>query len=236
MTKPIPLKFGVSQTFPCSYLDDQQERLLVAMDDIVFNGANYEQLLKVGFRRSGEQVYRPYCVGCQSCESLRIIVNKFKPSRSQKRVLKRNQKFEALLVPNDTNVKSYFPMYARYIAARHRDGSMYPPDYEQYNNFVKAEWLQVGFLEIYEQDRLIGVSVLDILPTALSAVYTFFEPEYHQDSLGTFAILKAVEFAKSLKLQHVYLGYQIDQCNKMNYKSKFTPHERLIDSIWVEQD
>ncbi|WP_111977386.1 arginyltransferase [Algibacillus agarilyticus] len=232
MTNMIPIKFAVSHEFDCSYLSDQKEKLLIAMDDIVYSDVNYEQLMTAGFRRSGSQVYRPYCSQCSACESIRLPVTQFNLSKSQKRVLKKNKNLACKLQPNNDNVESYFPLYEQYINTRHSDGTMYPADKEQYLNFVQAHWLTTAYLEIYDEDQLIAVSVLDVLPHSLSAVYTFFEPDYQSNSIGTLAILKAVEFALALKLDYVYLGYQIDACQKMNYKTNFKPHERWIQGEW----
>ncbi|NTS77780.1 arginyltransferase [Catenovulum sp. SM1970] len=232
----IPIKLGISETFDCSYLPNQSERLVIALDEVVYNPESYEQLMQIGFRRSGEQVYRPYCESCQACQSVRIRTDSFKPSRSQKRLLKKANHFTVKLQPSIKDPLIYYPLYKKYIELRHSDGSMYPPSEEQFSGFVKADWLTEVFLEIYDADKLIAVSVLDLLPHALSAVYTFFDPDYQDHSPGTLAILKATQFCQSLKLDYLYLGYQVDDCRKMNYKTKFKPYQRLEHNVWVEYE
>jgi leucyl-tRNA---protein transferase len=225
------MKFGLTQTFPCSYLDEQQERLLVFVDDALQPSAkHYDLLIGAGFRRSGIQIYRPHCPNCQACESLRLPVEHFKPSKSQKRVLKLNSDIQIKISENDK--PEYYPIYESYINQRHADGSMFPASLEQYRGFIICPWDNALFVEMHLQDKLIGVAVTDKLISSLSALYTFFLPEYAQRSLGTYAILQQVQLAQQLNCDFLYLGYQIDSCQKMNYKQNFLPHERFLDDKW----
>ena len=50
--------------------------------------------------------------------------------------------------------------------------------------------------------------------------------------MGVFAILKQIEYVKSLGLDYVYLGYWVPHSNKMNYKAQYTPLELLLDGQW----
>jgi arginine-tRNA-protein transferase len=197
--------------------------------------AEYELLISNGFRRSGKQVYRPHCELCNACESIRLPVDIFKASKSQKRIIKRNQDLTILISNSDK--PEYYPLYESYINQRHTDGSMYPATKEQYQGFILSPWNNALFIEIYAtdehaNDELIGVAVTDNLTSSLSALYTFFKPDQQQRSLGSFAILQQIELAKSLDKPFLYLGYQIDTCQKMSYKQNFLPHERFFDDKW----
>lgn len=236
MSHSIPIKFGISQYFPCNYIPSEQERLLVAIDPVVQTPENYEQLMTLGFRRSGAQVYRPHCEVCHACQSIRVPVNQFSLSRSQKRTLKKAKHFTLCLNQNCTDIMQYYPLFETYINRRHSDGSMYPATEEQYQNFVAINWLTVAYLEVYDQQKLISVSVVDVLPDSFSAVYTFFDPDYDKYSLGRFAILQLIEQAKANHKQFVYLGYQVDECRKMNYKTQYKPYQRLIGGNWVNSE
>jgi arginine-tRNA-protein transferase len=229
------MKFGITQSFNCSYLPDEQERLLVYAEENDFQAWQYSQLIQAGFRRSGEQIYRPHCPSCKACKSVRIPVADFTPTRSQKRILRKNKGFTVKFA--DKPASSYYPLYARYITQRHADGSMYPPSKEQFDNFVLCDWMKTHFLEAYDGDKLIAVAVTDVVDeneqsNALSALYTFFEPELEQSSLGTWMILQQIEQAKHLGYQYVYLGYYVEGCQKMSYKHKFLPFEQFIDNQW----
>jgi len=229
------MKFGVTAPFTCSYLPEQDERLLIFMSDDKPTIIEYDFLIGAGFRRSGTQVYRPHCDSCNACESIRLPVKAFTASRSQKRIMKRNRDLTIRISNSDK--PEYYPLYESYINQRHTDGSMFPASLEQYQGFVLSPWNNALFIEIYATaehatDELIGVAVTDNLASSLSALYTFFKPEQQQRSLGSFAILQQIELAKSLNKPFLYLGYQIDSCQKMSYKQNFLPHERFFDDKW----
>lgn len=233
------MKFGVSHSFDCSYLPDQQEQLLVYVNDNGSTATYYPHLIQAGFRRSGDQIYRPHCPQCQACQSLRIPVAEFTPSKSQKRLSKRNQHFTSRISNSPTD--DYYPLYERYISERHNDGTMYPPTPAQFASFIQCEWNPPLFVEAYDSDKLIAVAVTDNITgvdnhLALSAMYTFFDPDYEKYSLGTWMILRQIHHAAQLQRQYLYLGYQVDECKKMNYKSQFYPHERFYDHIWRRSD
>ncbi|WP_297821725.1 arginyltransferase [uncultured Paraglaciecola sp.] len=224
------MKFGITAPFACSYLPEQDERLLIFMSDSVPNITEYDFLIGAGFRRSGTQVYRPHCEACKACESIRLPVDIFTASKSQKRIMKRNQDLTIHISDNDK--PEYYPLYESYVNQRHADGSMYPATKEQYQGFILSPWNNALFIEIYATNELIGVAVTDNLASSLSALYTFFKPDQQQRSLGNFAILQQIELAKSLNKPFLYLGYQIDTCQKMSYKQNFLPHERFFDDKW----
>jgi arginyl-tRNA--protein-N-Asp/Glu arginylyltransferase len=224
------VKFGLTQAFSCSYLPEEKEQLLVFAETEQPDEQQYELLIGAGFRRSGEQIYRPHCPACQACQSIRIPVSLFGPSKSQKRVLKRNQDLRIQVSESDTS--DYYPLYEQYINQRHDDGSMYPASIKQYQSFIKNSWACPLFIEFHLKDKLVAVAVTDNLPHSLSALYTFFAPDLADRSIGTLAILQQISLAADLKKQFVYLGYQVDACKKMNYKVNFLPHQRFFDAKW----
>lgn len=222
------VKVGLSQRFPCSYLDNQNEQLLVIQDEV--NDEIFERLLRLGFRRSGQSIYKPRCPTCQACEAIRVLTEVFSISKSQKRILKKNSDTHIKI---SNNIKtSYYPLYEKYINLRHQDGNMYPPTKEQFTNFLAPSWLPPKYIELYLGDKLIAVAVTDFLPQSLSAVYTFFDPNEEKRSLGSLMILKQCELAKELKKPHLYLGFQIENNCKMSYKKNYTPFEKLTATGW----
>ncbi len=226
------MKFGITDSFECSYLDDRQERLLVYVGNQRFSSIeDYEMMLEAGFRRSGDQVYRPQCPQCNACRSLRLHVNDFKPSKNQKRILNKNSDLVCRISREDK--PKYYELYRDYIKARHSDGSMFPPTPEQYTHFLHSAWAPTLFIELSLNDRIIAVAVTDELPNSLSALYTFYDPNLEERSLGTLAILNQIQQAQNIGKKYLYLGYQIDSCQKMNYKTKFMPNEQYIDHQWI---
>lgn len=225
----------VYTTYPhsCSYLEEQEATTLFVDPRTPMTGPLYSQLSEMGFRRSGSHLYRPNCGSCKACVPARIPVERFVPRRSQKRAQRHNADIKVEEV-NQIDTDEYFNLYCRYIEARHRDGDMYPPSREQFESFLSAEWGVTHFFRMSLQDQLIGVAVADQLSDGLSAIYTFFEPELHSRSLGTYAVLWQIEAARQLGLDYLYLGYWIKECQKMAYKIQYRPLELYINGRWVE--
>ncbi|HBM51138.1 MAG TPA: arginyltransferase, partial [Marinobacter sp.] len=153
--------------------------------------------------------------------------------RNQRRVLRKNEDLSCRLVPAAFSER-YYRLYAHYIEERHRDGDMYPPSREQFTSFLVDGATDSWFLEISLGDELAGLAAVDLLDDGLSAIYTIFAPELEDRSLGTFAVLWQIEEARRRGLPHLYLGYWIRECRKMNYKTRFKPIEALRDGHWRE--
>ncbi|MDA7746982.1 arginyltransferase [Psychromonas sp.] len=238
MPETSELRVGLTATFPCSYLENKEEQLIMLIEPELNAQQYYPALMAIGFRRSGDQVYRPQCPECNGCESLRIKCNDFVLSKSQKRLLNKNKKFTTEI--SSTPQENYFSLYQRYIDQIHKDGVMYPAKLEQFDSFIACSWGKPIFLEIYDNDKLIAVSVTDQLKTtnssAWSAFYCFYDPDYTANSLGKFAVLQQLHLAKQQHIDFLYLGYYIHNCQKMNYKNQFNPHQRFINQQWEQFD
>ncbi len=224
-------KLGMTSEFPCNYLPNEQERLLIAVDERLHNQHSYTWLMAQGFRRSGEQSYRPHCPSCSACQSVRVLVNDFSPSKSQKRSLKRNNHFT--IKYSDILKDSYYPLYENYINTCHSDGTMFPANYPQFQSFLSSKLTEQIFIETWHEQTLICVAVTDKINNALSAVYTFYHPDYKKSGLGVFSILTQIQYCQQLALPYLYLGYQIDNCKKMNYKKRYFPFEKYVDGNWL---
>ncbi len=226
---------GITKIFPCSYLPEKEERLLIAVDERLQNNRSYSLLMMEGFRRSGDQSYRPHCPSCNACQSIRVIVDEFIPSKSQKRSLKRNAHFK--LSTSEQLKDDYYPLYENYINTCHQDGSMFPANYQQFQSFLSSKLTKQLFietwLEVDDKKELICVAVTDVLINGLSAVYTFYNPSFKAHGLGVFSILTQIDFCKQHGLPYLYLGYQIDNCQKMNYKNRYFPYEKFVDKEWL---
>ncbi|MFL3650390.1 MAG: arginyltransferase [Pseudoalteromonas sp.] len=232
MNEHLPARVGLSQEFACSYLPDRQEQLLVILDPSCYTTDKFEQLLALGFRRSGNQIYRPHCPICSECNSVRVLAQQFIPSKSQKR--KQNKAKSAFEVRySNVEREQYYPLYSKYISLRHSDGSMYPPDKTQFQSFLLCSWLEITFIELWHQDTLVAVAVTDCMNNAISAIYTFFDPDFEHYSLGSVMILQQLKFAKEQNKEFVYLGYQIDECDKMKYKTQFLPAQKQVNDEWL---
>jgi arginine-tRNA-protein transferase len=216
---------------PCSYLAGESARTLFVDPNLQLSQNRYQQLTNAGFRRSGSNLYRPHCERCQACQPSRIPVSAFEPRRRQRRVLERNRDLVLRREPARFS-RALYSLYARYIEARHQDGGMFPADEEQYQSFLLCDWADSEFLVGYCGTELVSVAVTDRLADGLSAIYTFFEPSLGQRSLGALSILKQIEWARSLDLDYLYLGYAIRNSPKMRYKFEYRPLEVLTGAGW----
>jgi len=225
------MDFYLTAEHDCSYLPQQQAITLFADPSICITTDMYNELIQLGFRRSGTHVYRPRCRMCDACIPIRIPVTKFMPSRGQRRVWKRNQDLSILTVPAEYK-DEHFQLYRRYMHTRHAGGGMDNPDPEKYSEFLLNPYIDAHMYEFRHQDRLLAVASVDKLDNALSAVYTFFDPDESARSLGNMAILWQIKQAKRLDLEYIYLGYWIKECQKMVYKNKYRPFEVFRDGGW----
>ncbi|MFW8592726.1 arginyltransferase [Cribrihabitans neustonicus] len=232
-TLPIAPQFYVTAPQPCPYLDGRMERKLFT----ALQGDGVEQLnnslSQQGFRRSQNVLYRPSCSECSACLSARIDVAAFRPSRSQKRTLRRNRH----LVRRATSpwaTEDQFALFRRYLDSRHADGGMADMDVFEYAAMVEETPVRSRVVEYSEPgtNALTAVSLTDVLEDGLSMVYSFYAPDQPQNSLGTYMILDHIEIAREAGLPYVYLGYWVPGSAKMGYKAKFSGLQIYHESRW----
>ncbi|MDP5457987.1 arginyltransferase [Alishewanella sp. SMS8] len=234
----IALQFGLTQPTTCSYLHEQQEQLAVLIGPEPIEADTYSQLIAYNFRRSGDQIYRPHCADCSACQSLRILVSDFQPSAAQRRILNKAQRerwhYKLSDAPqiDSAEYTELFALFSRYIAFKHADSVMFPATDEQLHSLLHSYWQPIRLLKLYQADVLMAVSIIDDLSDSFSAVYTFFAAEGARFSPGKLAILYLLDFAATTDRRFVYLGYQIEGCKKMAYKSEFRPHQRFFNGYW----
>ena len=166
----------MSASHTCPYLADRSAANLLVDPNFPVSPALYDQLITQGFRRNGTLYYRPQCAGCCECRSVRINVNHFTHTRSQRRTLKYNQDITLKLRPADY-CEEHFSLYRRYQAMRHSGDSMDDPDPEKYRQFLTRSNVETFITEFRVGRRLLVVSVTDHIANGLSAVYTFFDPD-----------------------------------------------------------
>jgi leucyl-tRNA---protein transferase len=225
------LQFYLTASYPCSYLSDRLARSQVAAPGNLIDGGVYGELVRLGFRRSGQHVYRPRCDTCRACIPARVPVAEFIASRAQRRCQKRNADLVLRLLPLVFD-ETHYRLYRRYQSARHAGGGMDQDDREQFRSFLLQSRVDSVLAEFSLDGEVVMVALVDKLVDGLSAVYTFFDPDLHQRSLGVFGVLTQIRLAREIGLPYVYLGYWIAACEKMAYKSDYQPLEGLLDGRW----
>jgi arginine-tRNA-protein transferase len=242
--KDIPfnsLQFYATAPYGCSYLPDHEARSQVATPPQLITTKIYSELIKAGFRRSGHFTYRPYCDQCQSCIATRIQANYFIPNRSQKRAFLKHSNLQAKIMALQF-IPEHFALYREYQQSRHAtqiDGSTTDSNEEeedQYRQFLIQSHIDSFLVEFRENGILRMVSVIDAVSDGLSSVYTFYDASQTKASYGTYGILWQVEKAKELQLPFVYLGYYIQESQKMSYKASYKPIEGLVNGVWMNLD
>jgi len=236
-------QFYLTAPSPCPYLPGREERKVFThlvgerapeLNDLLTHG---------GFRRSQSIAYRPACETCRACVSVRVVVEEFRPTRSMRRVAERNGDLVAeMRVPVPTSEQ--YSVFRGYLDSRHRDGGMADMTVLDYAMMVEDSHVETRIVEFRRRGPdsritgrgngpLLGVALTDVLSDGLSMVYSFFDPDAGERSLGSFIILDHIARARRLGLPYVYLGYWVKGSKKMDYKGRFMPQERLTGDGWT---
>jgi leucyl-tRNA---protein transferase len=232
----LKAQFYLTAPQPCAYLEGREERKVFT----TLNGSTAvsvnNALSHKGFRRSQSVIYRPACVGCSACMSIRVPVRAFRASRAQRRIQRRN----AGLTRRPCEAwatETQFALFRRYLNERHADGGMADMDAFDYASMVDETPVNTMVVEYVERDedeagRLAAACLSDILGDGLSMVYSFFEPALSDRSLGAYMILDHIAMAQEMGLAYVYLGYWVCGSRKMDYKTSYRPFELCDGATW----
>jgi arginine-tRNA-protein transferase len=239
---PSP-QFFMTAPAACPYLPGEVERKVFThlvgnrapeMNDILTQG---------GFRRSQNIAYRPACETCRACVSVRILADRFEPTRSMKRVSAANGDLISREYPAEPSAEQ-FSLFRRYLDSRHQQGGMSDMTVLDYAMMVEDTHVTTRVIEYRIRKEgdglaenasgpLIACALTDIMADGLSMVYSFYDPELEGRSLGTMMILDHIRRARALGLPHVYLGYWVAGSRKMTYKTRFLPQEHLLAQGWT---
>lgn len=225
------LQFYATTDYPCGYLEDRQARSLIAAPHHLIDARVYNELIQLGFRRSGKFAYRPYCEHCQACVPVRLPVTQLRPSRGQRRAWRKHENLKARVL-NLQLLPEHFELYRAYQQARHPGGGMDADGVEQYRNFLTQSNVETILVEFRKDEQLCMVSVVDCVADGLSAVYTFYDTSDTAASYGTYNVLWLAKWCKQMELPYLYLGYWIAESRKMAYKANFRPLQGLVNGNW----
>ena len=231
-------QFYVTAPQKCPYIKGKVERklftALYGRNSVKLN----DELSLQGFRRSQKVLYRPLCTNCSACLSIRVKVNEFQYSKSQKRVINKNKEIERIEKKPEATDEQY-QIFKKYLNYRHLNGGMSDMDALEFSSMIEETNVNSQIYEYWkiinsEKKELIAVCLTDTNKDGLSMVYSFYDPTYKSSSLGKFMILDHINLTKSRKLNYLYLGYWIRQNSKMGYKSNYFPAEVYYKNEWKE--
>jgi len=212
----------------CSYLEDKEQTThykVINHCDII----SCQNLLERGFRRFGRMFFRPICSSCTECQSIKIDVDNFKFSKSQRRVINKAKDIKSVIRrPSLTNEHlSLFEKYHLYMRDKKEWSYKETTPEHYFSSFVDGH-NEFGYEVLYfDEDKLIGVDLIDILDTGISSIYFYYDPEYSEYSLGKLSLYQQIKFAKQMGLKWIYLGYYVKDCPSLSYKSHYKPYLTL---------
>jgi arginyl-tRNA--protein-N-Asp/Glu arginylyltransferase len=235
-------QFYLTAPSPCPYLPGREERKVFTHLVGERAGELNDLLTHGGFRRSQSIAYRPACEACRACVSVRVLVDAFRPTRNMRRILDMNADVVSDM-KSAVPTSEQYSVFRSYLDTRHRDGGMADMTVLDYAMMVEDSHVQTRLIEYRERGpdtavtnrgsgRLLAVALTDLLADGLSMVYSFFDADFADRSLGTYMILDHIQRARSMQLPHVYLGYWVEGSRKMDYKARFLPQERLSPEGW----
>ena len=231
-------RFFVTAPSPCPYLPGKTERKVFTELRGPHAAELNEALGRIGFRRSQSVAYRPSCAGCQACVSVRVVANEFKPTATQRRLLRRHADLEVSACEAGTT-EEQFSLLRRYLKVRHPDGGMHDMDEMDFADMVEQTPVDSYMIEYREPSvngepgRLVGACLTDRQSDGLSMIYSFFDPDHaERNGLGNFIILDHIVHAAKAGLPYVYLGYWVEGAQRMRYKIRYRPLEKLTPKGW----
>ena len=245
---PLAPQFYVTAPQPCPYLDGRAERKLFT----ALQGEGAEKLnnalSRQGFRRSQNVLYRPSCADCCACLSARIRVADFTLSKSQRRIRAKNAHLKRTAT-SPWATEEQFALFRRYLDQRHADGGMADMDIFEFAAMIEETPVKTRVVEyrapLSEAAKeaakeggargrgLTAVCLTDVLDDGVSMVYSFYDPSFERQSLGTYLILDHIDIARRAGLPYVYLGYWVPGSRKMGYKANFSALEIFKGGDWV---
>jgi len=235
-------RFFVTTPAPCPYLPGKIERKVFTELAGPHAGELNDALGRIGFRRSQNVAYRPSCLDCAACISVRVVTQEFQPSASQRRTMKRNADLE-VAASKPWATEEQYELLRRYLQRRHPDGGMVEMDEHDFADMVEQSPVKTYVVEYREPlrdgrpGRLVGACLTDQQADGLSMIYSFFEPDLPDRSgLGTYIILDHIVRAARAGLPYVYLGYWVAESRRMAYKARFRPLEKLGPGGWRRFD
>jgi len=212
----------------CSYLKDKEQ---VTHYKVIENCStqNCQDLIERGYRRFGKMYFRPICGDCHECQSIKIDVNNFKFSKSQRRILKKAKDIKSY-IQTPTLSQAHLDLFEKYhlFMKDKKDWTYNETTPEHYYQSFVTGHNEFGYEVLYfHEDKLIGVDLIDILEDGISSIYFYYDPDYSAYSLGKLSLYNQIKFASRSNKKWIYLGYYVEECPSLSYKAEYKPYVTL---------
>ena len=222
--------YMLTKAAPCPYIPERVEKRIAT--DITFNNSIHDELATNGFRRVENWMYRPACDNCNSCKSYRVIINNFKFTKSLKRIFN-NLNYINIEIVKNIATQEHYSLFKKYQLDRHPGGSMSNMSEDDFISMIETSSVETYLMEFRDNSKkLLGVMLFDKQNNALSAVYSFFDPDLSKFGIGNFMIISCLLYGMENNYKYLYLGYYIKEISSMAYKMRFKPGQILEDGLW----
>ena len=232
-TPPLQFRTIWEQPEPCPYREGQTAKLPLRLPRRRPSPDEFDQLLAEGDRRSGRMLYRPTCPACTACEPLRVPVDRFAPTKSQRRAWKANPDVE-MIVGRPALTRERLELFNRHKLERGLSRSGEPMSAENYRVWLMESCVDTREFVFLVEGRIVAISIVDVGREAASSVYHYFDPDESKRSLGVYSALREIAWCREVGLSWYYLGLYVEDCQHLRYKASYWPHQRRINGAWFE--
>jgi len=220
---------------PCPYFGDGRISTSEYIISAPRHAGRYHELLARGYRRAGHVFYRNVCKNCSACKPLRLETERFIMSASQKRTLRNNKDIRIEIRPSPSLSSEKVMLYEKYLHSKHADGT----GEKSGDPFSALFALHAGYDHIIEMnyyigEKLIAVGIVDEAEDSLSSNYFYYDTDYLDRRPGVFSVLREISLARGMGKKYYYLGFYIEENQKMSYKKHFRPNQVYINGDWIE--
>jgi arginine-tRNA-protein transferase len=223
------------EAFPCVYFEDGRISTIEYLIPDKEKELNYHEFLAQGYRRLGRLFYRNVCEKCSACKPIRVEAERFTISKSQKRTLKKNEDIHVEVLSHSFLTPEKIALYEKYIKSKHAEEKGEEPQ----DSFPVLSSIHYGYVHTIEMDyyldsKLIAVGIVDEAGDSLSSNYFYYDTNYLDRRLGVFSILREVSLVRDMGTKYYYLGFYIEENEKMSYKKFFRPNQVYENNKWRE--
>lgn len=234
--RSVPLVVVYDQPAPCPYLPDCQSRMPLEYPLSLITEAMLDELLDLGYRRSGNFYYKTHCDPCDECKPTRVPLARFTMTASMRRVLSRGDRDLHIQFGAPQFSDQRLDLYNLHRLQRQLSLNDGPIDAEDYKRFLVDTNCSTQEMTFWRGDQLVAVAISDLGDASVSLVYCYFDPGMSRYSLGTYSILKHIQWASARECRYVYLGMYVADNVHLSYKARFQPQQRLCDGQWIAFD